>query len=195
MATLARRRNPAFLVAAGIAVIVTVAFFRLPETLVTQIEHRRIATGWAGDWIYRLLAVIAFLQAVYAGSVLRVERVKRYVPEGPSHQSAFAPMYDALARNAAIAILLTLVYGLAAFFLTGGRSSLWLFIAILVAQWAWYYRQLGKLARWLALQPAPDPEPPAWARPAPVARTYTPPIARRLAEIAGEEQEGFDDDA
>jgi hypothetical protein len=179
---LARRRNPAFLVAGGIALIVIVAFFRLPETLVTQIEHNRPATGWAGDWIYRLLAVVAFLQAVYAGATLRIEKVKHLVPDGPTPPSAYEPMIAILARNAAFAVLFTLVYGLAAFFLTGGRASMWLFVAILVAQWAWYYRQLGKLVRWLLLQPVPDPEPPSWARLPKEPETYVPPLARGLAQ-------------
>jgi hypothetical protein len=177
---LTQLRNPPFFICGGIALIVTIAFFRLPETLVTQIEDRRIATGLVGNWTYRLLAVAAVLQAVYAGRALRTEKVRRFVPEERVDIAAFGPLYTSLARNAAIAVLLTFVYLLAAFFVTGGRASMWFFVALAVAQWAWYYRQLGKVAEWLGSQPRPLPEPPEWAALPPEPAAHVPPLARGL---------------
>ena len=191
MARLARLRYPPLLLCAGLALVLTVAFFRLPDTLVTQLEDRRIVTGSAGDWTYRLLAVAAVLQAAYAGSVLRTERLRRHVPDSPVPTSAFEPLFSTLARSAAVAVGLTFVYLLAAFFLTGGRASAWFFVVVAIAQWAWYFRQLGKVAEWLESQPKPGPEPPEWAQTDPLSpATHVPPIAQALADEPTEQDEG-----
>jgi hypothetical protein len=189
VARLEQLRTPPFFVCGGIALVVTIAFFRLPETLVTQIEDRRIATGVVGDWTYRLLAGIAVFQAIYAGRALRIEKLKRFVPDGRVDVTAFAPLYKSLARNSAIAVLLTFVYLLAAFFVTGGRASMWFFVAVGAAQWAWYYRQLGKVAEWLESQPRPLPEPPDWAAAPPDPASHVPPLARGLAVEESPEEE------
>lgn len=180
MAKLVRRRNPPFALAAGVVLVATIAYFRLPDALVVQIEHHTIASGPNGNWIYRILAVAAALQAIYAGTVLRPERIKRSLPTGPAPRAVVERVYVSATRTAAGAIPLTLVYGLAAFFITGGRASTWLFVAMMVAQGAWYYRQLGRLAAWLELQPAPAPEPPAWSKPRPEPRDFAPPLARGM---------------
>lgn len=176
-----QRRNPPFAIAVGIALVLTLAFFRLPDTLITQIEHNTIASGTKGDWIYRLLAVVALLQAVYAGTILRPERVKRFLPQDePSPRYVRERVFAGSSRSAAFAVLLTLVYGFAAFFITGGRASMWLFVVMTAAQAAWYYRQLGRLATWLEIQPGPPPKPPSWASWRPEPEDYAPPIVRGL---------------
>jgi hypothetical protein len=185
-----QRRNPPFAVAVAVALILTIAFFRLPETLIIQIEHRAIATGPNADWIYRLLALVALLQAVYAGTILRPERVKRFLPsEEPSTREVRERLFASASRSASFAVLLTLVYGFAAFFITGGRASMWLFVAMTAFQTAWYYRQLGRLATWLELQPGPPPRPPSWAGWKPEPEDYTPPMVRGLGSSTDAEAE------
>jgi hypothetical protein len=177
---LAEKRNIPFAVAGGIALVVTIAYFRLPDSLITQMERKSIATGWAGDWIYRVLAVVAVLQAVYVGTILRPERIARVLPAGVVTRTIKYAVFRGAAHGAAVAFPLTLVYGIAAFWLTGGRASTWLFVVVMTLQAAWYFRQLGKLAEWLERRPAPPPEPPSWQKWKPEPETYVPPLARAL---------------
>jgi hypothetical protein len=180
MAKLARRRNAPFFIAGGIAVVVVVAFFRLPDTLIVQIEHRAPATGSGGDWIYRLLAVVAVLQGIYVGRMLRPDKVKRSLPDGVVAPEELERLFAAASRSASVAISPTLVYGLTAFFLTGGRSAMWFFVVVMVAQGAWYYRQLGRLATWLGRIPGPPPAPPRWLTWRSDPTGYVPPVTRGL---------------
>jgi hypothetical protein len=93
-----------------------------------------------------------------------------------------AEIVASAARNAAGITLLTLVYGLSALAITGGRGGFWLFALVTGAQLAWYFRQIGELSRWISFQPefvadrpaADDGEP----RPETGAHPYTPPLAR-----------------
>jgi hypothetical protein len=91
-----------------------------------------------------------------------------------------------LARNAAGMCGLTLVYGIAALGLTGQRGGFWLFPGLLVLQAAWYYRQVGEIAKWIEFQPAfiaTEAPTPGWSAGPP---DYTPPIARGLSPAPGD---------
>jgi hypothetical protein len=76
-------------------------------------------------------------------------------------------------------ILLTLVYGVASFYVTGQRGGFWLFVVVGAAQTAWYYRQVGQVARWVVQQPeadlATERRPPSWQ---PEPPDYSPPLGR-----------------
>ncbi len=85
-----------------------------------------------------------------------------------------------VSRNAAGITCLTIVYGVAIFLLTGLRGGYVPFPLLALAQGAWYFRQAGVVARWLAFQPEAVPEPPApeeWSR---EPDDYLPPLARGL---------------
>jgi hypothetical protein len=175
---LERRRGP-FLVAAAVVLIVTILVFRLPESLVDQLRrHRPLSTDQSG-WATKLLAMAAIAQAAYGGFViLATERVRRAREnEARVSEMSKAEIVTSVARNAAAMVVLTLVYGIAAFLPTGERGSFWLFVLVAVAQGAWYFRQVGEIARWLVLQPEHivRAESRGWKREPP---DYSPPLAR-----------------
>jgi hypothetical protein len=177
-----RRRGPFIVLLVGTA-IVCLAVFRLPGSLLSQLsDHGPLDSGQAG-WAYRLLVFVAIAQAVYgAFGVLQSERVRR-ARERDSKVRAMSreEIVVSLARNAAGMCALTLVYGIASLVLTGQRGGFWLFPGLVLLQAAWYYRQVGDIARWIELQPAfiaTESAKPGW-NPGPP--DYTPPIARGLS--------------
>lgn len=149
-----RRRRP-FLISSAVSVAVTVAVFRLPELFVDQLRRNSALTSGQSGWVYRLLAVMAFAQAAYVAVVLlRTDRVERAWKEDPKLHGLSRPeIMTSVVRNAAFMPLLTLVYGLSAFFLTGERAGFWLFVVLAAAQLAWSYRQAGQIAHFLSFQP------------------------------------------
>jgi hypothetical protein len=172
------RRRPPFIVAASILLIVSIAIARLPDSLVSSIENNRTFTNSQAGWAYRLLALAAVVQAFYGGfAILRIDRVKRAREKDPkvaamTHDRVIA----SLSRNAAGMVMWTLVYGVAAFVITGERGGFWLFPFLCLLQLAWYFREIGAIARWLEFQPGPQREAiAAWVREPP---GYLPPIAR-----------------
>ncbi len=187
------RRRPAFLFAAAIIAIVSVAVARLPDSLVNAIERNRFLSTPAAGWAYRLLAFFAIALIVYGGFfVFRIDQVKKSRTEDP--KVAAMPrvrVVQSLSRNAAGMVLLTFIYGLAAFGVTGERGGFWLFPFLCCLQAAWYFREIGDVARWLGFQPdtavAVVPEA-VWKREPP---DYCPPIARSLTPIerVGSEEE------
>lgn len=148
------RRRP-FLVGAAVLLIVTTALFRLPETFVEKLYRHRPFDISTSGWVYRLLAVAALAQAAYVGFVLlRTERVKRARERDPRlARSSKQEVLASLARNASMMALLTIVYGLSAFALTGQRGGYWLFVVLSLLQLAWYYRAVGEIHGWLGFQP------------------------------------------
>lgn len=182
---LRRYRRP-FLVASTGSVIVAVAVFRLPETFVARLEQDRLLTTEQVRWSFRLLVVAAAIQAVVVGFLmLRPERVRRAFERDP--RLAAMPRDGVtmlLARNAAGIAALTLVYGLAAFVISGERGYLWPFLVVLAAQMGWYARLVGEVAAWLRFQQPPRTERKrsVWRREPP---DYCPPLARGLVRTAG----------
>jgi hypothetical protein len=83
------------------------------------------------------------------------------------------------AQTAAIMVGLTLVYGLAHFFLTGERGSFWLFAFVAVLQAAWYFRQTRQITEYLSVQREPETDEVTgrWDR---EPDDYCPPMARSL---------------
>ena len=184
-----RNRLPFYLVAVVIS-LVCLAILRLPESFVVELERQRPFTSDQSGWAYRLLAIAAFAQAAYGGfSLLHVDRVAAVREQDP--KVAAMPRERVLrtvTRTAAGMVFLTIVYGIAAFWVTGERGGFWLFPLMAVAQGAWYYRQLGQIGRWLAFQPEPSPDDKRrseWRREPP---DYSPPLARGLvpAPLDGE---------
>ena len=166
---------------AVILAIAYVAMARLPESYVAQLARSRPLPRDQADWAYRLLALAAFAQAVYGGFVLlhteRLHKLKRSdddVAAMPRER-----VLQLVTRNAATLILLTFVYGIAAFFITGQRGGFWLFALLTALQGAWYFRQVNVIARYLEFQPEPETAAPPgeWKQPP---EDYTPPIARGL---------------
>lgn len=170
------RRWEPFAAAVAALVVITVAVFRLPESFVAMLERNALLQGSAAGWAYRLLAVAAVGQAAYVGFVvLRPERVAVALARQPS-PPAHILVAKSLAYNAAGMAALTLVYGIAAFAVTGLRAGFWLFVVIESAQLGWYYRLTGTVVEWLRFQPEPDT--PSSGDGAP--RPYCPPLARGL---------------
>jgi hypothetical protein len=163
-------------VAAVALVAVTIVIFRLPESLIELMQRAGPLEGAKGDWAYRLLAVAAIAQAAFGGFVvLSPERVRadRELSVKKSSEVSVS-----VARNAAGMTCLTLVYGVAAFALTGMRGGFWLFVAVATAQGAWYYRAVGVIDSWLEIRPAHDQAPPG----ATPHHAYCPPLARGLID-------------
>ncbi|MEA2433442.1 MAG: hypothetical protein QOG54_899 [Actinomycetota bacterium] len=176
-----RRRTP-FAVVAAIAAIICVAIIRLPDAFVIQMERNGPFSSSQAGWAYRLLAFAAVGQALYGGFViLRVDRVRRARLEDPKVAALLREdLISTVARTAAAQVFFTVIYGVAAFIVTGQRGGFWLFPLIAVAQAAWYYRQVGVIGHWLGFQPATmESQTPrsAWEREPP---DYCPPIARGL---------------
>jgi hypothetical protein len=131
------RRGP-FLFLVAVALILAIAVFRLPEEFVAGLRRDRPLDAVASGWVYRLLAIAAFLQAAFVGLVLlRPERIRADHQDDPRPEGK-------IARGAAGMASLTLAYGLGAFLLTGERAGMWLFLVIFAGQTAWYYRQVGQ---------------------------------------------------
>lgn len=180
-----RRWSP-FVIVASILAIVSIAMARLPDSLVNTIERNRfLESSSAAGWAYRLLAFFAVVQALYGGFfVLRIDLVKRSRAKDPKVAAMTrARVVTVLSRNAAGMVLLTLVYGLATFAVTGELGGFWLFPFLCVLQGAWYFREIGAVIRWLGFQPDTGIEvvPDALWKREPV--DYTPPIARVLTPI------------
>lgn len=181
---MARRLRP-FLIVAAIGLVVSVAVARLPDSLVSLLERETPFSSAQLGWAYRLLAVAAVAQALYGGFVLlrpdHVEAARRKDPKVAALPRA--RLVGVVARTAAAMVLFTFAYGLAAFLVGGQRGGFWLFPVIAVAQGAWYYRQVGQVAKWAGFQPeTPDTEPGrgAWRREPP---DYCPPLARALTPV------------
>jgi hypothetical protein len=179
-ATVQRPWRP-FGVALALLVVVTVAVFRLPDSLMTQLQTNGPFTSVQADWAYRLLVFAAIAQAVFVGfMVLRIERVQSSIERDPKlaemskDQIAFS-----LGRAAAGMACLTLLYGLSAVFIGGQRTGFWLFVVLTLIQLAWYFRQTGVLSQWLEFQPEPTPHRirDVWRKEPP---DYVPPLTRGL---------------
>ena len=179
------RRRPPFIFVAAVVAIISVALFRLPESLINTIERNRFLELTAAGWAYRLLAFFAIAQALFGGFyVFRIDHVKKSRAEDPKVAAMTRTrVMTSLSRNAAGMIFLTCIYGLASFGVTGQRAGYWLFLFLCVAQGLWYFRELGTVARWLGFQPdtgleiVPDA---VWKREPP---DYSPPIARTLTPL------------
>jgi hypothetical protein len=177
-----RRRGP-FIVLGVAFIIVCVAVLALPDPFLRNLERNGPLDNAQAGWAYRLLAFFAVAQLAYAGwSVFRIERLE----EARARDARLAAMSKAdlvssLAQTAAALVFFTIVYGLASIAVTGQRGGFWLFPVLAVAQSGWYYREIGQIAAWDALQVGGDrdrPEP--WHREPP---DYTPPIARGLIPV------------
>lgn len=181
MAYRIERRWTPLIVVAVVLVIAYLAMARLPESYVAQLARSRPLSREQADWAYRLLAVVAFAQAIYGGFVLlHTDRIhKLRTTDERVKTMARRTVLDSVMRTAATLILLTFVYGVAAFIVTGQRGGFWLFALITVLQGAWYFRQINVVAGYLEFQPEPKPPRPsgAWRQPPP---DYTPPIVRGL---------------
>lgn len=170
-----------FLVAAGILLILCIAAIRLPDSYASLLERDRALDSAQAGWAYRLLVFAAIGQAVYGGfAIFTVEKVQK-VRSKDERTAAMSndEIVRSLARIAAGMVVLTLVYGVASFFVTGQRGGFWLFAVLAVAQGAWYFRQVGQIAEWLDLQRRTDPS--AGRRPLPWSREppdYSPPLGR-----------------
>ncbi len=179
------RRRPPFIATAAVLAILSIAVARLPDSFVNLLERNRILDTSAAGWAYRLLAFFAIVQALYGGFyVLRIDQVKRARADDPKvARMTRVQVVRSLARTATGMVVLTFVYGLAAFGVTGERGGFWLFPVLCLLQGAWYFREIGTVARWLGFQPdtAVEVTPEAvWKRePA----DYVPPIARSLSMI------------
>jgi hypothetical protein len=157
---------------------------RLPGSFVDRLRQNRPLDSNQSGWVYRLLVVMAIAQALYVGFVLlRPERIQKAREKDPKLAGmSRAEVVASTARNAAGVSLLTLVYGVSAFAITGERGGFWLFALVTLAQLAWYFRQVGEISRWISFQPEFAAEAPAEEGEPRVreglAQTYTPPLAR-----------------
>ena len=179
-----RGRGGPFAAVGAIVGILSLALFRLPESFVNQIENDRPLSGPQSDWAYRLLFLAALGQALYGGFVtLHPERLEKARKKDPKTRAMSRErLLTSVARTAAGMIALTLVYSLAAFAITRQRGGYWLFLVLIVAQMAWYLRQVRVVGSWLAYQPAnvnplEDGPDASWNAAPP---DYIPPIARGL---------------
>ena len=182
MQDLASRRLRPFLVVAAITLLVCIAIARLPDSLIELLQRKTPFTLPQIGWAYRLLAFAAVAQALYGGFVLlrpdHVEDARRKDPTLAALPRV--QLVASVARTAASMLLFTLLYGIAAFGVGGQRGGFWLFPVLVVGQGAWYYRQVGQVARWAGFQPEPvvtEPGRGIWKRePA----DYSPPLVRHL---------------
>lgn len=159
--------------------LVSVALFRLPESLVAQMARNRWLSESQARWAFRLMLGAALGQVAFVGFVLlRLERVEQRLS---THTRALEIpagwLVGSLARSAAGMSLLTVLYGLAAFAVTGERGGYWAFVALTIAQLAWHFRQVGEVAAWLRFKehPAPAHAAGAWHK---EPDDYCPPLAR-----------------
>lgn len=177
-----RRPTGPFLFSGAVVAVACVAMARLPDAFIAVFERSRPLNDAQGGWAYRFLVVASVAQAAYGGFVvLRVETIMRARAQAPKVGAMpRGRILITVARNAAFMVSLTLVYGLAAFWITGERGGFWLFPLLAIAQLAWYYRQVGQIASWLRFQPDVEgARGPAhvWQREPP---DYCPPLARGL---------------
>lgn len=178
---LARRARPFAIVAVAIAVV-CIAVLRLPDTVLALLARNTPFTTAQTGWAYRLLAFAALAQALYGGFVvLRPDHVEEARDKDPKLAAKPRTQLVAIvARTAASMTFFTVLYGLAAFGVSGQRGGFWLFPLLAAAQGAWYYRQVGQVAEWLGFQPEAASDAPArglWQREPP---DYCPPLARGL---------------
>ena len=175
-----RLRLPPFLIAAAVILIVSLAIFRLPESFVVRLENESPFSPSQAGWAYRLLALAAIAQAAYGGfAVLHIDRIRKARAADPkAAEMSNQDTIRTVARNAAGMVVLTLVYGGASFYVTGQRGGYWLFALLAVAQGAWYYRQVGQVAKWLVQQPEPVPRKDQAAAWQPEPPDYSPPLGR-----------------
>jgi hypothetical protein len=169
-----------FLVALAVLFIVCLAMVRLPEAYASRLERNSPFTAAEAGWAYRLLALVAIGQAFYGGFVLlQIDKVRKARQEDEKTASMTTPhLVRSLARTGAGMSLLTLVYGIASFYVRGERGGFWLFALISIVQIAWYLRQVNQIANWLELQPAIEPAKPegsTWSKEPP---DYSPPLGR-----------------
>lgn len=153
-AILELRRIP-FAVAGAVLVVVSIAVARLPGSFVAQLERNRPFDMSGSGWLYRLLVLVAVGQALYVGFVaLGIERIGEVrAKDAKMARMSRTEAVRSVSRTAATVALLSLVYGLASFALTGERGGFWLFALLCGAQLAWYYRQTGQIAAWMEFQP------------------------------------------
>jgi hypothetical protein len=170
-----------FIVLGAVMLIVFVAIARLPELFVAQLERGSPLSQSQVGWAFRLVALAAVAQAAYGGfSVLQIDKVRESWRNDPKMADMSRDDVAALvARNAAIMVGLTLVYGLALFFLTGERGSFWLFAVVALLQAAWYFRQTRQITEYLSVQPERETTESTgrWER---EPDDYCPPLARSL---------------
>lgn len=169
-----------FLVALAVLAIACLTMARLPESYPSRLERNSPFTASEAGWAYRLLAFAAIAQAAYGGFVLlQIEKVKKARLEDEKTASLTVPeLMRSLARTAAGMCVLTLVYGIASFYVRGQRGGFWLFALVAFVQLAWYLRQVGQIAKWLEVQQPIDLESPkraAWSKEPP---DYSPPLGR-----------------
>ena len=179
------RRRPPFIFAGAILLIACVAVIRLPESLVDSMERNRALNTSAAGWAYRLLAFVAVVQLLYGGFVVfRAEQLRKARDTNPRVAAMDHPrVITYLSRTAATMVLLTLVYGIASLVITGQRGGFWLFPMLCVVQSAWYFREIGAIARWLMFQPIhklTSGTEAIWKREGP---DYCPPLARGLTPL------------
>lgn len=186
MQELLGRRTRPFVVVAAVVAVVCIAVLRLPDTFLALLDRNTPFTTSQTGWAYRLLAFAAVAQAFYGGFVLlRPDHVQEARKKDPKLAARSRPqVVGIVARTAASMTFFTLLYGLAAFGVSGQRGGFWLFPSLAVAQGAWYYRQVGQIASWLGFQPESGSDAPArglWQRePA----DYCPPLARGLRPVS-----------
>ena len=182
-----RRRGP-FIVLLVVLIIICIAVLRLPDTFLRRLNDHKLLDDTQSGWAYRLLVFVALAQAVYgAFGVLQSEKVRK-ARERDDKVRAMSreEIMVSVARNAAAMCGLTLVYGIAALGLTGQRGGFWVFPGIVLLQAAWYYRQVGEIAKWIEFQPAfiaTETAAPDWS---PGPPDYVPPIARGLTPTSGD---------
>lgn len=168
--------------------ILCLAVLRLPDSFLSQLRTNKPLNDVQADWAYRLLVFVAIAQAFYGGFVvLQSERIRR-ARERDEKVGAMSreEIVVSITRNAAGMCGLTMIYGLAALGLTGQRGGFWIFPGLALVQAAWYYRQVGEVARWIGFQPAfmmKDAPKSDWDAGPP---DYTPPIARGLSPAGNE---------
>src|SRR5947208_9217731 len=121
-----RRRRP-FLLAAGAALILCIAVARLPGSFVDLLARRSALDSYQQAWLILLLLTVTAVQALHGGFVLlRPERVATAAQDDRRLAGrGAADVAGLIARNAAAMALLTLVYGLAAFWLTRRKEIFW----------------------------------------------------------------------
>lgn len=170
-----------FWAALAVLAIVSVVVFRLPESLLVQIQSNGPFSSVQAGWAYRLLALVAAAQAVFVGFVvLRIERVQNSIEKDPKLAEMSKDQIAAsLGRAGGGMAMLTLLYGLSALFIGGQRAGFWLFVALTLIQLAWYFRQTGVISQWLEFQPEPTPHRirDVWRKEPP---DYVPPLTRGL---------------
>jgi len=167
-----------FIYLGAVMLIVFVAIARLPELFVAQMENNSPFSFAQAGWAFRLLALAAVIQAAYGGfSILQVDKVQEsWRSDRKMASMTRAEVAVVVSRNAAVMVGLTIVYGLALFFLTGERGSFWFFALLAVLQAAWYFRQTRKITEYLAVQQEPEKEAGGrWER---EPDDYCPPLAR-----------------